>query len=552
MNKQSVWRMVTPYWVSEEKWLAGSLLAIIIGVNLGGVYFSVWMNQWNGQFYDALSAKDLAAFKHLFLIYFPMLAAQVFITLGSSVMGDFLQFRWRSWLTRHLAHRWLSNSVFYKIERRRLIDNPDQRISMDADQLARLSLTLFVGAISNISSLVSFSVVLWTLSGALSFSVAGVALVIPGYMFWVAVLYATLGTALVHWVGHRFAALTRQQQQVEASFRYRLLRVRENAAQIALYRGERKERDALHQTFDRIRDNWWATLKITLRIDFVRLSYSSVSGVFGLLVTAPRYFSRAISLGDMNRLTDSLSMVQRSMAWFIESYSALMTWQAVAARLAELDAAIRVDDGGDLQVRLGSGKVLTTTELALSLPDGVALTCVSPLTVMPGERWLLHGKSGSGKSTLLRSLAGLWPHGRGTIEIPADTRLMFLPQQSYLPTGTLKAVLSYPSRDDSFSDQRCREVLKACWLEKYSARLDEAQPWAHQLSPGEQQRFAFARALLQQPDYLFLDEATSALDTVTEEHLYGTLLEFLPHCAVVSVAHRIGLAKFHHHQLEIG
>ncbi len=397
--------------------------------------------------------------------------------------------------------------------------------------------------------------ILWNLSGALAFHLFGTQFSIPGYMVWAALVYAALGSYVTHKVNHPLVSINYQQQRVEADFRFSLIRIRENADQIALYQGEPAEERTLKGVFGHIRDNWRLVMRFTRRFNIVVISYSQLAVVFPYIAAAPKYFSKSITFGMYQQVTGAFGTVSDSFSWFINNYDSLAEWRATVNRLREFhrvmgDQHLResVSGGtfhGGINIHMTDAKSLVVDDLRLQHPDGTPLSNVGSFSIAPKSHWLVRGPSGSGKSTLMRSLAGLWPFGEGTIEIPVGAKLMFVPQRSYLPIGTLKAALAYPSDESVFTDEACREVLTACNLPELAERLGEPAHWERTLSPGEQQRLAAARVLLQKPDFLFLDEATSALDPDNETMVYKVLNERLPDAAIVSVAHRKSLEAFH-------
>jgi putative ATP-binding cassette transporter len=547
--------------VSEEWKLAWALLVAIVAMNLILVGFNVWFNQWYAKFYNALQTKDMPQFAHL-LLQFTLLAF-VFVALAvyRVYLRQMLEFRWRQWLTHRFLHAWLGDRAFYRIERDRLADNPDQRISDDLQSFATNTLSLSLGFLSNIVTLFSFVTILWTVAGPLTLKLGGANWTIHGYMVWAACLYAIGGSYLIYRVGHPLVSITYQQQRVEADFRFGLIRVRENAEQIAFYDGMRTENAAAQGVFARIRDNWWLIMKYTRRLNFASNFYGQAALIFPLVLAAPRYFAGAFAFGVLMQIQNAFNTVSDSFSWFINNYSSLVEWRATVNRLREFARVVQsthlresvspATEHGGINLHYVDADSLATHELRLALPNGTPLAEIADVTVQPGARWLVRGPSGSGKSTLLRAFAGLWPFGDGSIDAPVGAHTMFVPQQSYLPIGALKAALAYPSAADAFSEEACREVLRACRLETYGDRLTETAHWTRVLSPGEQQRLACARILLHKPDFLFLDEATSALDPANEANVYRLLMERLPNMAIVSVAHRESLVALHEHVLDI-
>jgi putative ATP-binding cassette transporter len=557
----SAWGLIKPYWVSEDWKAAWGLLIAIVAINLLIVAFNVWVNQWYAKFNNTMVAKNGPQFWHLLLQF--TIAAFVFVAMAvyRVYLRQMLEFRWRQWLTNRYLRAWLGERAFYRIERDRLADNPDQRISDDLQSFASNTLELSLGLLSTVVTLFSFITILWTIIGPLTVTLGGSTWTIPGYMVWAAAIYAIGGSYLIHKTGRPLVSISYQQQRVEADFRFGLIRVRENSEQIALYDGIRTEEDNAQHIFGRIRDNWWRIMKYTRRLNFASNFYAQAAILFPFVVASPRYFAGAFSFGVLMQAVDAFGTVSGSFSWFINNYSSLVSWRATVNRLREFTRVVQsthmresvspATEHGGINLHYVDADSLVTRDLQLALPNGTPLAAIPDITVKPGARWLVRGPSGAGKSTLLRAFAGLWPFGDGAIDAPVGARTMFVPQQSYLPIGTLKGALAYPSSEETFSDEACRDALRLARLDDYVDRLGESAHWTRVLSPGEQQRLAAARVLLHKPDFLFLDEATSALDPANETHLYRLLGERLPGTAIISVAHRESLAAIHEHVLDI-
>ncbi len=544
--------LAMPYWRSEERWASGGLLAVIVALNLGLVYLNVQFNEWNNLFYNALQNKDFDAFVHQFIRFGVLAAIFLVVAVYRIYLRQMLQIRWRRWLTSRYIGEWLHGRAYYRMQLAEgRTDNPDQRIADDIGSFIGQTLVLTLGIMESVVTLVSFAAILWNLSGSLS--VGGV--VIPGYMLWVAVVYAVLGTWLTHRIGRPLIGLNFQQQRFEADFRFSLVRLRENAEGVALYGGEAEEARGLIARFAHVVDNWWDIMRQQKRLTWFSSGYGQVAVVFPYIVAAPRYFSGAIQLGGLMQTASAFGQVQGALSWFVDAYSSLAEWKATVDRLVGFERSLQEVPGqaaAEVTRRHAPpGSGITVDDLDLLLPDGTPLLRGLTLALPPGSRTLVGGPSGCGKSTLFRAISGLWPYGRGALSLPVGERMLFLPQKPYLPIATLRKAAVYPDAPERHDDEAIRQALADCGLPHLRDRLDEERHWAQQLSPGEQQRLAFARALLLQPRWLFLDEATSALDEPSETVLYRLAIDRLPDTALVSIAHRPTLAAFHDQRLEL-
>ncbi len=549
--------LALPYWVSRDRWAARGLLAVIVAMNLGLVYVNVLFSDWNNRFYDALQQHDFARFLHELEYFCGLAAVFIVIAVYQIYLTQMLEIRWRSWLTDRYLGAWLGDHAYYHLQLGEYrADNPDQRIADDLLLFVEATLTLTLGLLSSVVTLFSFAMILWRLSGTIELPLGSSHLAIPGYMLWAALLYAVAGTWLTHRIGRPLIGLNFQRQRFEAHFRFSLARLRENTEGVALYRGEREETRSLRERFGSIVTNWWAIMKRQKRLTWFTAGYNQAAVVFPILAAAPRYFSGAIQLGALMQTIYAFGQVQSALSWFVTAYTQLAQWKATTDRLTGFQSAIRAAkaraSAPGIERATGSRASLRIRDLRLDLPNGDGLIEGIQAEIKPGERWLLTGPTGTGKSTLLRAIAGIWPFGRGSIQMPAEGRVLFLPQKPYLPIGTLRSVLSYPDPPTAFDEGEMREALAACGLAHLADKLDELRHWALELSPGEQQCLAFARVLLQRPDWLFLDEATASLDEASEGRLYQLLERRLPRTAIVSVGHRSALAAFHGTRLDLG
>jgi putative ATP-binding cassette transporter len=546
------WRLTIPYFRSEERWIALALLAGAIGLTLASVTVNVAFSEWNRRFYDSLQNKDEAAFWVEMGNFGWIAALAIGFGVARGLVSPYLRLRWRRWLTRDYLGHWLDGRGYYRIELQRKVDNADQRISEDLRLLGFYTMTLLLGLISAVATLISFLFILWTLSGPLSLAFIGLDVVIPGYMVWAALVYAFLGTYFANLVGRRLIPLNFMQQRYEANFRFGLMRVRENAEGIALYRGESREGDVLDERFADVYRNTWRVLVTELQLVFYQIGYGQLAIIFPYLVTAPRFFAGAITLGVVMQTAQAFGQVQNALSFFIDNYTNLAELHAVMDRLKGLRRAVEEKQPENIAVVPDPARPdVGTSGLDLALPNGQKLLQGLDLSLAKGASVLITGTSGSGKSTLFRALAGIWPFGRGRITVPAGARVLFLPQKPYIPIATLRDAVKYPDENSTASDADIVAALQAAQLGHLAGRLDEEAHWSNVLSGGEQQRLAIARALVFKPDWLFLDEATASLDEANEAAVYGVLKERLPGTTMVSIGHRPSLRQWHDRRLEL-
>jgi putative ATP-binding cassette transporter len=551
LKPATVWRIAAPYFRSEDKFAGRLLLAAVIAIELTVVALNVLFNQWNNRFYNALQEKDWDGFVREIGIF--CILATIFIGLSvyQLYLNQWLQIRWRNWLTHHYLGEWLENANHYRMQLQGdAADNPDQRISDDVKMFVEQTLGICVGFLSAVVTLGSFVVILWGLSADSPLTLFGSEFHVPGYLVWGAMIYAIFGTALTHWIGSPLVMLNFQQQRFEADFRFNLVRVRENSEQIALLRGERAEQGRLLDRFGRVVQNWYEIMTRTKRLTAFTSSYSQAAVVFPYVLVAPAYFTDKIQLGGMMQTASAFSSVQQALSFFVTAYRSLAEWSSVVARLEGFEEAIssatRLASARPSisVVRSDESEAIELRQFLVKLPNGTPLVAADGLRIKRNEHVLVTGPSGAGKSTLFRAIAGIWPFGNGVITIPAKATLMMLPQRPYFPVGALKAAIVYPSKADAFSSALVEQALTAVGLPQLAPRLGEEAHWNRMLSLGEQQRLGIARALLHEPQYLFLDEATASLDEPSEAALYRLLADKLKATATVSIGHRSTLEAF--------
>ena len=565
-----LWVLARPYWFTQERqtiaawgirftvkesWIARSVLALIIFLSVFLVYAAKLFNSWNVRFYNALQGKDVPTF-WVELRYFVVLACVFIVAAVYRLwLTQFLTIRWRRWLSQVYFRDWLADRTYYHMElTRQGADNPEQRIEQDCFNFARQTLSLSLDLILQVMTLVTFAFVLWEISSGFVLPIFG-GVEVPGFMMWAVIAYAAAGSVITHLVGKPLVRANFMLERYNADFRFRMTRIRENAESIALYNGERDEARRLDSAFGLVYATWWEFMKFTKRLTWVTSFYKQAAIVFPLMLAAPQFFAGRITFGVLNQTIDAFGQVQTALSWFVDSYAQLAEWKAIVDRLTTFsEAMVAAKEAAQKPAFTPSAPVpqqLTLQDAEVRLPNGALLLDNVDLTIRQGETVALTGPSGSGKTTLFRAIAGLWPFGRGRLALPKGARVLFLPQKPYLPIGTLREVLSYPEPGDQYGDEACRQALEACGMGHLVPRLDETANWPLVLSGGEQQRLAFARALLYRPDWLFLDEASSALDAPTERRMYELLRQHLASATIISVAHRPEVVDLHDRRLAI-
>lgn len=533
------------------------MLATVIVLNLASVYMSVVFNGWYKSFNDALQAKDEAAFWAALLRFSYLAFGAIVISVYATYLQQLLTLRWRTWMTAHYLQRWTRGNTMYQMElgrythqegndNPRATDNPDQRIQVDVDQFIVSTLSLCLGFMNSVVTLCSFVGILWVLSEGFGVVLGGVSYTVQGFMLWMALLYSVAGSVITHYVGRPQISLNYQQQRVEADFRHHMVRSREYAESITLERGQAVELQQMELRFSRVAKNYLRLIGVQKRLGWFTTFFGQVAAVFPYMVAAPHFFRGPMSLGDLTQVVDAFGNVQGALSWFVNNYNSLASWRATTDRLTSFEHAISEMEPNGLVDDLPSDyPAVTGTHLQVQLPQGGVLLAATTFAVKAGDNTLVNGPSGAGKSTLFRTLAGIWPHAQGHVELPADS--MFLPQQPYFPNGPLRDALAYPLAPGAYSDRDLQSALREAGLESLCDSLDTFDSWNHLLSGGEQQKLALARVFLKKPRWVFADEATSALDATAEAMLYQRLADMVEQRggAMVSIAHRPSVAMFH-------
>lgn len=540
------------YWTSEKKWQGIGILSVVIVLNLLSVFLTVLINDWYKEFWDVLQSYQFDQFWYLVGKF--SLIALIYISIGvySVYLQQMLQIKWREWMTDRYLAQWLKNKAYYRLKLAgNDMDNPDQRISEDINQFVALTLSLSIGMLRQLISLVAFVVILWNLSGIITVPVGSYEFTIYGYMVWISLIYSIAGTYLTHKVGRLLINLNFEQQKYEADFRFSMMRVRENAESIAFYRGEKPELVGFSQRFRAVIKNFRDIMTRTKILNAFTVGYGQLAIIIPIFMAAPRWFAMEVQVGWIMQLLNAFGKVQEAMSYLVDSYASIAQWCSVIRRLEgfdrHIDEAVTLKSNVDF-VRAADVKL---DNVNVYLPNGEVLVKNCSFDMSGKKSLLIMGHSGAGKSTMLRTLAGIWPYAEGKITLPQEDRFLFLPQRPYLPLGSLRRAICYPLVEDKSLDDKLKEILMICQLGKLADKLDSVDDWSRILSLGEQQRLAFARILLYRPDYVFLDEATSAVDEDLEQYLYAVLTKYLPDLKIVSVGHRLTLVKRHEYKLTL-
>jgi vitamin B12/bleomycin/antimicrobial peptide transport system ATP-binding/permease protein len=549
------WNSAAGFWLygtSVSWFLSGALLFIVL-LNLATSY---GMNVWHRVIFDALQASDSHTVLLLSMLYVPLLAASVFLSVMQTCARMTMQRRWRAWLNNLLIDRWLKNSRHYQLNLvRGPHKNPEGRIADDVRIATEAPIDFATGVTTAVLSATTFIAVLWTIGGAFTFHVGGMAITIPGFLVVAAMIYAVAATGSMFVIGRRLITVSENKNQAEAEYRYLLTRVRENSEGIALLKGEDEERSGVDKSFKSVLRAWRDVCIQSMRTTIVSQTSGYIAPILPIILCAPKFLDNAMTLGEVMQAASAFAIVQSALNWLVDNYPRLADWTASARRVASLELALdalertEICHGGRIARGRGGDAALRLRDVSVTLDDGTAVVDGADVAIRRGEKVLLTGDSGTGKSTLARVLAGVWPWGKGDVEIASEGKLLVLPQRPYVPTGTLRRAVNYPDAAHSRSIAETAEVLEKVELGHLAERLNEEGPWDQILSGGEKQRLAFARLFLHRPDIVVLDEATAALDSRSQDRLMGLLSREFTDATVISIGHRPELAAFHHRKI---
>src|SRR4051812_37517474 len=548
------WISARGYWGKSGDRLAWPFTIGLLLLIVATVAFQYGINVWNRSIFDAIEKRDAATVFHLTAIFFPLAIGSVVLGVAQVYARMAIQRRWRAWLTNSVVTRWLTNGRYYQLN---LVSgdhkNPEYRIAEDLRVATDSPVDFMAGVTSALLSAATFIVVLWTIGGALTITLGGTTLTIPGFLVIAAVLYAAIASGSILVIGRRFVQISEDKNQAEAEYRYTLTRLRENGESIALLGGEQEERGGIDKTFTNVLRQWATLAGQHMRTTLVSQGSSLIAPVVPLLLCAPKFLDGSMSLGEVMQAASAFTIVQSAFGWLVDHYPSLADWNACARRIASLmmslDALERAERGdGFGRIKRGEttgDAMLSLNDLSVTLDDGTAVVGETEVVVAPGERLLVAGESGTGKSTLVRAIAGLWPWGGGSVNFHPDRRLFMLPQRPYVPSGTLRRAVAYPGAAEDWNVEQIGEALHKVGLDHLKEKIEEEAPWDQTLSGGEKQRLAFARLLLHNPDIVVLDEATSALDEKSQDKMMEMVTKELPKATIVSVGHRAELEAFH-------
>ncbi|HII3759937.1 ABC transporter ATP-binding protein/permease [Pasteurella multocida] len=537
------------FWGDKKNWSSWIILATVIAIGVFIVSLNVMINDWSKHFYDTLAELNVQLILPLIQKYLIYVALYILVSVYRSWLRKLLIIRWRQAMTEHFVERWLSKKIFYKLAQKNKMDNPDQRIAEDIHLFAKYSLELTVSFVLNFVQLGSFLMILWNLSGSPTFNLFGYDIVIKGYLVWVAIIYAFLGSVVTHLIGRKLHPLNYTQQVYEATFRGNLVRRHEHAEQIALYGGEPTEKRKLADEFAHIVKNWRAIMDKERNLGFFTVGYSRFSSMLPVLCAIPLLLLKIITFGGLMQIRSAFGTVLSSLSWFIYAYTILPEWSATISRLAQFNREMEQFEKSYCQPQPPKKAMISVENLSLFTSDHQLLLKNIQFSIQEKEWLHLKGQSGLGKSSLLRTLCGIWQYYSGQYKICLKNHL-FIPQKTYLNESNLADLLRYPNQHH-YSPQELNQVLNLVGLEKWQNRLEEVLPWHIVLSHGEQQRLAFARILLTKPQLLCLDEATSNLDETSALLLMQLLREQLPNTTVIFTSHQTKISQLADREVDL-
>ena len=541
--------MVRALWTAPVRntlfYLSGALF-VVIAVT---AYGQIRLNTWNQPFYDALSRHDFAQFMVQLGVFAVIAGALLVLNVGQRWLVETLKLRLRQGLARDLIQNWMQPGRAFRLASSGAIGvNPDQRMHEDARHLTELSADLGVGLLQSSILLVSFVKVLWSLSSNFAFHLGGRQFAIPGYMVWAAILYSGSASLLSYWVGRTLVDRNAQRYAREADMRYSLVRVNEHIDAIALSGGEADEERRIEIDLSAVLAATGRLVTGLTNLTWITAGYGWFTLVAPILVAAPLYFAGNISFGGLMLASGAFNQVQSSLRWFVDNFSTIADWRATLLRVASFRRAIiDTDVLHDVESRIafvtGDPGKISIDDLEIASPAGATMLQEKKIEIRAGEKVLIVGETGTGKTLLFRALAGLWPWGAGRIGRPRSEEILYMPRTPYLPPGTLREVLAYPSATGSFDAAAYAKALARLKLDRLVPMLDVSLRWDHELSEDEQQTLAFARIVLHAPPWILIDEVLDSLEDDARQAVFGIFAEDLQHTGII----HIGRAEAHDH-----
>ena len=523
--------MIRALWASPARGAIIGITGAAVAVVVATAYGQVRLNRWNQPFYDALARRNLRGFAMQLLVFAAIAGGLLLLNVGQRWLGEMLKLKLREGLVHDLVEDWMQPRRAFQLESAGPIGvNPDQRMHEDARHLTELSSDLALGLVQSSALLVSFVGVLWSISSGFRLEIGGVMLALPGYMVWAAVLYALSASLLTYWTGRRLIPDNASRYAREADLRYTLVRVNEHIDAITLAGGEADEARRIELDLAAVLTAMRRLVTGLTRLTWVTAGYGWVTQVAPILVAAPLYFAGSLSFGGLMMAAAAFTQLQSSLRWFVDNFSTIADWRATLLRVAMFRRAVvatevlhrkesRIELRESEPARNGETQTLVIDTLEIASPAGCTSLQGGRIEIRPGERVLVIGEPGAGKTLLFRALAGLWPWGGGRILHPRGQDLYCMPRTPYLPAGTLKEVLAYPSPVDRLKEQDYTAALQRLGLRRLLPLLNEVRRWDHELNEDEQQAVAFARLMLHAPRWVLIDEALDSIDVATRGHV---------------------------------
>jgi putative ATP-binding cassette transporter len=557
---RAYFRIAKGFWTGPTRRIAWLLTLGVLAFVLGNLAAALGINRWNRFFFDAIENKQVSSVVLGVGIILGLALASASVSVGLVHMRMRLQLRWRQWVTSYLIERWLTDRRFYQLN---IVggegSNPEYRIADDVRLATEPLVDFVIGLLNAVLAAVAFIGILWAVGGSLRVNAFGSDILIPGYMVIAAIIYSSLTSFGMYFIGRPLIRRVELKNAGEARLRYELTRVRDSAENIALIGGDDDEKARLKETFGDLAQRWIKVIVQQARMTWISNGSSVLSPVVPLLLGAPKYLAGELSLGELMQIATAFAQVQIALNWLVDNAIRLAEWLASAQRVVELTDSLvglertigRYDSDDAIVLGESEDDAIHIQNLSITQQNGALMIEGTDLIVARGEKILVKGESGTGKSTLIRAMAGLWPWGSGRILRPRGATFAFMPQRPYIPLGTLRHALLYPYGEDQQPEEKLEDALRRVGLAHLVQRLDEEAPWDGILSGGEKQRLAFARLLVHPPDFIIMDEATSALDEESQARLLAFLRTDLAPATVLCVAHRPGLEEYFDREIRL-